>query len=168
VFNKQSLSVALLVQLVLVSTAKSVMAAEDTNRCTITTLSGVTYSNAVISRVEPDGITLVTEKGVSKVLFSDLSPSLRVEFNYDPQKTRQYEAEKARRAQIRATEEAEAAQRKARLDKIGASSIKISGEVQSISDGGMLLFLLLPRSYAVVRVARVPRGVGVNVDRRRP
>jgi len=57
---------------------------EGTNLCTVSTVSGVTYSNVAVHRVEPDGMTIMTGKGVTKIPFSDLPLEWQQKYNYDP------------------------------------------------------------------------------------
>jgi hypothetical protein len=50
------------------------------------TLDGKEYKNVTVSRVEPDGITLVTKWGISKVYFTELPKDVQERFHYDPEK----------------------------------------------------------------------------------
>lgn len=56
------------------------------------TLNGKEYKDATISRVEPDGIVLISKSGVSKVYFTDLPKDVQVRFGYDPAKATAYSA----------------------------------------------------------------------------
>jgi thiol-disulfide isomerase/thioredoxin len=47
------------------------------------TINGKVYKNASINRVEPDGIILVTNSGISKVYFTELSQEVQERFHYD-------------------------------------------------------------------------------------
>jgi hypothetical protein len=71
------------------------------------TVNGREYKNATLSRVEPDGIVVVTKSGISKIYFVELPKEVQKRFGYDTDKI---EAEKAAE---RAAEEkrVEAAQR---------------------------------------------------------
>jgi len=59
------------------------------------TLNGKEYKDATVSRVEPDGIVLISKSGVSKVYFTDLPKDVQVRFGYDPQKATAYSGEQA-------------------------------------------------------------------------
>jgi hypothetical protein len=48
------------------------------------TIEGKEYKNAKVSRVEPDGIVLITKSGISKVYFVELPKEVQKRFGYDP------------------------------------------------------------------------------------
>ena len=50
----------------------------------ITLASGVVYTNAVISRIEADGLVLKWKSGTVKVLFTELTKKSQLEFGYNP------------------------------------------------------------------------------------
>ena len=56
------------------------------------TINGKEYKNAKVSRVEPDGIVLITKSGISRVYFTELPKEVQKRFGYDLDKL---EAEKA-------------------------------------------------------------------------
>lgn len=66
---------------------------------TITTLTGKTYRKCEIVRVHPDGVSFTHSNGAAKVLFMDLTPSLRGKLGYSPSKAAAYEKEIAARRQ---------------------------------------------------------------------
>ena len=49
------------------------------------TTNGKEYKNAKISRVEADGIVVMTKSGISKVYFTELPKEVQERFHYDPQ-----------------------------------------------------------------------------------
>jgi predicted RNase H-like nuclease (RuvC/YqgF family) len=57
------------------------------------TIDGKEYKNATVTRVEPDGIVLMTKGGISKVYFTELPKEVRERFHYDPEKAAAYSAE---------------------------------------------------------------------------
>jgi len=59
------------------------------------TVNGKKYKDATISRVEPDGITVKTKSGITKVYFSELPKETQERFHYDPQKAGTYSSEQA-------------------------------------------------------------------------
>ena len=65
----------------------SVAAAED-----FKLINGKEYKNATVSRVEPDGIVLLTSAGISKVYFDELPKEMRERFHYNPMKAAAYSA----------------------------------------------------------------------------
>jgi hypothetical protein len=50
------------------------------------TTDGKEYKNVKISRVESDGIVLITKWGISKVYFAELPKDVQERFHYDPEK----------------------------------------------------------------------------------
>jgi hypothetical protein len=73
------------------------------------TLNGTEYKNATISRVEPDGIVLITKVGVSKVYFPELPKEVQERFHYDSAQAAQFNAaERAAIAQFNAKAQREA------------------------------------------------------------
>jgi len=54
------------------------------------TIDGREYKNAKVSRVEPDGIVLITKSGISKVYFTELPKEVQERFHYDPQKAAEF------------------------------------------------------------------------------
>ena len=59
------------------------------------TVNGKEYKNATVTLVEPDGITLRSKSGVSKVYFNELPKEVQERFHYDPQKAAAASAEQA-------------------------------------------------------------------------
>src|SRR5246127_168376 len=59
------------------------------------TLAGKEYKNAIVSRVEPDGIVLTSKAGISKVYFTELPKDVQERFGYDPQKAGDYSAQQS-------------------------------------------------------------------------
>ena len=56
----------------------SVAVAED-----FKAIDGKEYKNVRISRVEPDGVVLISKSGISKVYFTELPPDVQKRFHYD-------------------------------------------------------------------------------------
>ena len=59
------------------------------------TIEGKEYKNVTVSRIEPDGIVLITSSGISKVYFTELPKEVQERFHYDPAKASAYAAEQA-------------------------------------------------------------------------
>jgi hypothetical protein len=47
-----------------------------------TTVDGKEYKNAKISRVEPDGIVLITKSGISKVYWTELPKEITASYQW--------------------------------------------------------------------------------------
>ena len=58
-------------------------------------ISGKEYKNVRVSRIEPDGIVLVSKSGISKVYFTELPKDVQDRFHYDPAQAAAYSAEQA-------------------------------------------------------------------------
>jgi len=59
------------------------------------TVNGKEYKDATITRVEPDGIVVKTNSGVTKVYFTELPKDVRERFRYDAGKAASYSADQA-------------------------------------------------------------------------
>src|SRR6266705_3435963 len=57
------------------------------------TIDGKEYKNVTVSRVEPDGIVLITSSGISKVYFREVPKEVQERFHYDAAKAAAYSAE---------------------------------------------------------------------------
>jgi len=102
----QELSPAVKILTCLVLCFASVGLADD-----FKTNDGKEYKNVTVSRVEPDGIMLITSVGISKVYFTELPKEVQEHFHYDAQKAAAYSAaqnavfEQDRRQQEEATQQ---------------------------------------------------------------
>jgi chromosome segregation ATPase len=59
------------------------------------TVNGKEYKDATITRVEPDGIVVKTNSGVTKIYFTELPKDVQEHFHYDSEKAASYSAEQA-------------------------------------------------------------------------
>src|SRR5580704_10917963 len=59
------------------------------------TVAGKEYKNATVSRVEPDGIVVTNNAGISKVYFTELPKDVQERFGYDPQRAADYSAQQS-------------------------------------------------------------------------
>jgi chromosome segregation ATPase len=59
------------------------------------TVNGKEYKDATITRVEPDGIVVKTNSGVTKIYFTELPKEVQEHFHYDSEKAASYSAEQA-------------------------------------------------------------------------
>jgi hypothetical protein len=75
---------------VLIFCCWSVVLADD-----FKTLDGKKYNSVTVSRVEPDGIVLITDSGISKVYFTELPKEVQERFHYDPAKAAAYSSNQA-------------------------------------------------------------------------
>src|SRR6266496_1191614 len=58
-------------------------------------IDGKEYKNVTVSRVEPDGIVLISSSGISKVYFTELPKAVQERFHYDAAKAAGYSANQA-------------------------------------------------------------------------
>jgi hypothetical protein len=56
-------------------------------------IDGKEYKNVTVSRVEPDGIVLISSSGISKVYFTELPKEVQERFHYDAANAAAYSAE---------------------------------------------------------------------------
>ena len=59
------------------------------------TVNGKEYKDATVMRVEPDGIIVKTNSGVTKVYFTELPKDVQEHFHYDSAKAASYSAEQS-------------------------------------------------------------------------
>ena len=59
------------------------------------TANGKEYKGATITRVEPDGIVVKTNSGITKIYFTELPKDVQEHFHYDSEKAASYSAEQA-------------------------------------------------------------------------
>ena len=59
------------------------------------TVNGKEYKDAIVTRVEPDGIVVKTNSGVTKLYFTELPKDVQEHFHYDSGKAASYSAEQA-------------------------------------------------------------------------
>jgi len=59
------------------------------------TVNGKEYTDATVTRVEPDGLVLKTKSGITKVYFTELPKEVQEHFYYDSKKAASYSAEQA-------------------------------------------------------------------------
>ncbi len=57
------------------------------------TIDGKEYKNVTVTRVEPDGIVIMSKSGISKVYFTELPKEVQDRFNYDAAKATAFSAE---------------------------------------------------------------------------
>jgi len=75
---------------ILAALSASLALAED-----FKTINGKEYKNAEVSRVEPDGIVLRTNSGITKVYFVELPKEVQERFHYNPANAAAYTAAQA-------------------------------------------------------------------------
>src|SRR5215831_14251651 len=59
------------------------------------TINGKEYKDATVTRVEPDGVVVKTNSGVTKIYFTELPKDVQDHFHYDSGKAASYSAEQA-------------------------------------------------------------------------
>lgn len=123
-------------------------------------LDGKEYKNATVSRVEPDGIVLVTSSGISKVYFTELPKDVRDRFHFNPMKAAVYTA------RLNATQEAAQKQREELRRKVAEQNNKYwigqqksGGETRQPSTPGA------PAADRGQRVEVISHGASVDITR---
>ena len=99
----------------------------------LTTTDGVTYTNAVLKRVEPDGITISHVGGLVKLHPSKLPEELREKFHFNAQQAAEYARQQA--AEVHAASERRdaflLAQQKAEEKRLAAEKKKKSRDAKT-------------------------------------
>ena len=70
-------------------------------------IDGKEYKNVKVSRIEPDGIVLISKAGISKVYFTELPKSVQDRFHYDAAQAAAYSAEQTASQVALQTQQAE-------------------------------------------------------------
>ena len=71
------------------------------------TISGKEYKNVKVSRVEPDGIVLISKSGISKIYFTELPKEVQDRFHYDAAQAAAYSVEQTASQMAFQTQQAE-------------------------------------------------------------
>ncbi len=66
----------------------------------LTTKLGEKFKNCRVTKITPEGLTVVHDGGVARLSFSVLDEELRKYFNYDPVKAREYAAAEQAKAKV--------------------------------------------------------------------
>jgi hypothetical protein len=59
------------------------------------TVNGKEYKDATVTRVDPDGVVVKTNSGVTKIYFTELPKDIQEQFHYDSGKAASYSAEQS-------------------------------------------------------------------------
>ena len=95
-----------------------VLPALDTSKpFDLTTKTGEKFKNCRITKVTPDGLSLMHDGGVAKVGFEMLDDAWKKLFNYDPAKAREFAATEAARQKEDAAKRAEQNRERERLEE---------------------------------------------------
>jgi thiol-disulfide isomerase/thioredoxin len=70
-------------------------------------IDGKEYQNVKVSRVEPDGIVLISKSGISKLYFTELPKAVQDRFHYDAAQATAYSAEQTAGQMALQTQQAE-------------------------------------------------------------
>jgi hypothetical protein len=96
------------------------------------TTDGKEYKDATVTRVEPDGIVVKTESGISKVYFVELPKEVQQRFNYDPQKASAYSTEQAvNYAATQNQQQKQLEENQHQQDAVAAQNMAKSGQLQA-------------------------------------
>lgn len=147
-----------LVTAVVLSVVVTALFADD-----ITTKDGTVYTNARITRVEPDGITVMWSSGIAKLGFEQLPQQLQEEHGYDPEKAAAYVQDVAEERQAAAQSRARRAQLAAQAAEIEKQKKTLHGKVLQNTSDGLLLQCdrpRRPRRSTPDRMARVGGFIG--------
>lgn len=119
------------------------------------TTDGMTYKECTVTKIEPDGLTIIYSDGAAKLPYSKLSTELQQKYAYDSRAAEKYTSEQAakRKAQIQTNlENLDNAQQiqklrilvtakppKDRTSTVGTHMMRVSGRVLQVLNEGLLL-----------------------------
>lgn len=110
-------------------------------------IDGKEYKNVKVSRVEPDGIVLISKSGISKVYFTELPKAVQDRFHYDAAQATAYSTEQTAGQMAFQSQQAELRRkladeknrywtgqepRKNQLDKVRAPAAIVAGRGQQV------------------------------------
>lgn len=119
----------------------------------INTLSGAVYDRAIVTSVEPDGITVTHSAGVVKILFTDLPIEMRQKYHYDQAKAVAYATHQAQVQTAYANQIAAAAAKQTEDNRRAAQQAseqeRVNSEVSKIALSPLQL-----RTTSIVRITK--------------
>jgi hypothetical protein len=150
--------------LLLIIPAMAIARGED-----LKTTDGKEFKNVTVSRVEPDGLMIVTDSGILKLFFVELPKDVQEKYHYDPQQAAAFRArldaanttakqtvaevkERQRNAFIQNAEASQASQKAWKetvsasqsydnpLNHVAEEKWAINGKVLSVTNEGALIF----------------------------
>ena len=98
----------------------------------ITTIKGKKYTDVVVQRVDPDGISIKHSAGLGKLYFSELPPEIRSKYGYDPEKHQKYYEAQQRQAAN--------AEMMRTLDSI---AVEVEAKLSQVLDDGSLAYITI-------------------------
>src|SRR5205823_6000268 len=105
---------------VLAALSASIALADD-----FKTIDGKEYKNAKVSRVEPDGIVLLTKSGISKVYFTELPKDVQERFHYDAQQAAQFTSQTVEQNRLARKRKVEEDEKRAVVVSVGRTEFSI-------------------------------------------
>jgi hypothetical protein len=104
----------------------SAVVAED-----FTTVNGKEYTEATVTRVDPDGIVVKTKSGITKLYFTELPKEVQERFHYDSAKAASYSSEQTANYTAYQKQQEETQRRQAEAD---AKNKAIFEQQQAVSN----------------------------------
>jgi hypothetical protein len=104
----------------------------------ITTIKGNKYTEVVVQRIEPDGISIKHSAGFGKLYFSELPPETRIKYGYDPAKHKKYYEMKQRQIANADT-----------LRTLDSISISVEATLSQVLDSGSLAYIQIIDTYVI-------------------
>lgn len=105
----KSIGVGLWILFLFVGGIIGVQAGVNDTYAEIKTTDGVIYKSCTVTKLEPDGITIMYSDGATKILYSKLSVELQQKYHYDPAAADKYAAEQEAKRQALLTAKLNAA-----------------------------------------------------------
>lgn len=75
-----------------------------------TTTDGKKLEGVTVTRIEPDGIVVMTDSGIEKIVFTKLPEDVQKKYGFDPAKAAQFQQQRAGTAAMQRVRDAEAMQ----------------------------------------------------------
>jgi putative nucleic acid binding protein len=106
------------------------------------TIDGKEYKNAKVSRVEPDGLVLITKSGISKVYFTELPKEVQERYHYNPQEAAEFTGQSVEQnrqfLQQRAADEQKRTEERTRYWSANPTPAPVQGSLTNALSGNAL------------------------------
>lgn len=107
------------------------------------TTDGHDYKGVTVSRAEPDGLVVVTDAGIEKILFVNLPADVQKKYSFDPGKAAQYSQAQAQARYDREQKQKTQDQTKAAYigvkDYLEKNAVKLFGNIIQITKKGCIV-----------------------------
>ncbi|PAW76980.1 MAG: hypothetical protein B9S32_12815 [Verrucomicrobia bacterium Tous-C9LFEB] len=129
------------------------------------TADGLTYNACTVTKVEPDGLTIIYSDGAAKIPFSKLPTDIQQKYNFDPNVAQKYTTEQVARRKAQAQANLEALETAERIKKLKEAAYRVELKISQITPSGAIAKCIIVKQEDVVEKATVPDPTALRPDR---